>query len=289
MIKIPVFYTPKMVAIGPRSSPSAAKPAQVVASWKKLDVPLDIREPLPATRAQLELAHEPSFVRDVLSCQRHNGFGDTDPVVAASLPYTTGSMLSAAKHVLANALGAAAAPCSGFHHAGYDHGGGFCTFNGLVVTALALLDAKLVKRVGILDCDAHYGNGTDHIISELGLTWITHRTAGRHFGAHSSSEAFFRWLHKAVESMRGCDLVLYQAGADPHIHDPLGSGFLTTEEMRERDKIVFEGLKKLGIPVVWNLAGGYQQERDGGIPKVLEIHDNTMRECARVYCSAKVA
>jgi hypothetical protein len=31
----------------------------------------------------------------------------------------------------------------------------------------------------------------------------------------------------------------------------------------------------LGVPVVWNLAGGYQVEADGSIPKVLEIHENT--------------
>jgi hypothetical protein len=42
-------------------------------------------------------------------------------------------------------------------------------------------------------------------------------------------------------------------------------------------------MKAFGIPVVWNLAGGYQVEKDGSIPKVLEIHDNTMRECVRVY------
>lgn len=46
---------------------------------------------------------------------------------------------------------------------------------------------------------------------------------------------------------------------------------------------MFNVLAQLGIPVVWNLAGGYQRELDGSIPKVLEIHDNTMRECARVY------
>jgi len=40
------------------------------------------------------------------------------------------------------------------------------------------------------------------------------------------------------------------------------------------------------VPVVWNLAGGYQREPDGSIPAVLEIHDNTMRECARVFGAA---
>ena len=78
--------------------------------------------------------------------------------------------------------------------------------------------------------------------------------------------------------MQGCDIVLYQAGADPHIDDPLG-GFLTTEQLRIRDQRLFEGLKQRGIPIAWVLAGGYQKP----LEKVLEIHDNTYREFMRVW------
>lgn len=81
--------------------------------------------------------------------------------------------------------------------------------------------------------------------------------------------------------MAECDIVLYQAGADPHVNDP--GGWLTTEQLQQRDAIVFEAFAANKLPVVWNLAGGYQVNRDGSIPKVLEIHDNTMRECVRVY------
>jgi len=49
--------------------------------------------------------------------------------------------------------------------------------------------------------------------------------------------------------------VLYQAGADPHIDDPLG-GILSSEQMSWRDRQVFEKLGHLSL--VWNLAGGYQ-------------------------------
>ena len=35
----------------------------------------------------------------------------------------------------------------------------------------------------------------------------------------------------------------------------------------------------LGLPVAWNLAGGYQTP----LRKVLDIHDNTMTECYRIY------
>ena len=72
--------------------------------------------------------------------------------------------------------------------------------------------------------------------------------------------------------MAGCDIVLYQAGADPHVDDPLG-GFLTTTQLATRDWKVFDGLRQHGIPVAWDLAGGYQTP----LSKVIEIHVNTFR------------
>jgi hypothetical protein len=54
---------------------------------------------------------------------------------------------------------------------------------------------------------------------------------------------------------------------------------LTTNQIIERDQIVFEGACASGIPIAWNLAGGYQEP----LRKVLDIHDNTMRACAATY------
>ena len=75
-----------------------------------------------------------------------------------------------------------------------------------------------------------------------------------------------------------CDVLLYQAGADPHVDDPLG-GWMTTEELYYRDMLVFHTALEMGLPVAWDLAGGYQKDASGGIPAVLEIHDNTMIAC----------
>ncbi len=69
-------------------------------------------------------------------------------------------------------------PTSGFHHTGYSHSAGFCTFNGLMATACELRRVGAVKTVGILDCDAHYGDGTDDIINQINIDWIKHRTLG---------------------------------------------------------------------------------------------------------------
>lgn len=280
---ISVFFTPKMVADSESASPSAAKPQAVVASWQR-QFPILVVEPEPVSVDELARAHDRQFVLDMLACKIDNGFGNRSRAVADSLPYTSGAMLSAARQAMSFG-GAAAAPCSGFHHAELRKAQGYCTFNGLMVTAFALR-AEGAKRVGILDLDMHYGNGTDHIIRHREAQgWTRHFTGGAHYLERSQVPEFFTRLPKVLAQMADCDVVLYQAGADPHVDDPHG-GWLTTPQLLERDAMVFDTLSELQVPVVWNLAGGYQVEPDGGIPKVLEVHDNTMRECVRVYVGA---
>jgi acetoin utilization deacetylase AcuC-like enzyme len=279
-----VFYRPEQVA-NTSYAPSPKKPRLVVADWlAQTAFKIEVIGFEPVTADQLALAHDPAFVHAVLAGKARNGFGNTDADVAASLPYTTGSLLAAAEHALLHRE-AVCSPTSGFHHAGYSSPEGFCTFNGLMVTAIAMQQAGLAQRVGILDCDAHYGNGTDNIIRKLGIGWIEHHTMGAHFHGRSDvrNGEFERWLDQAIARCLTCDLVIYQAGADPHVDDPLG-GVLTTQQMSARDRLVFERLGHR--PLVWNLAGGYQVV-DGEhlsdahrIEPVLALH----RETARLHC-----
>ena len=279
---IPVFYTRLMVADADSFSPSASKPTAVVESWRKLGIPLDIIAPAPVSADDIARTHLPAYVDAVLSCRVANGFGNRMEAVAKSLPYTSGAMLAAAREALRNGR-VAVAPCSGFHHAGYSHAAGYCTFNGLMVTAMALHDAGEAQRVGILDFDEHYGDGTDHIIDRLRVDWINHFSAGQHYGDASQAQRFLASIPSLVAGMKDCDLILYQAGADPHIDDPL-SGWLTTRQLFERDQLVFQEAATLGIPVAWNLAGGYQMP----LHKVTLIHDGTMGACAAVHlCSTR--
>ena len=273
---IPVFYSPEQVAEPQVASPSASKPRQVVERWQARGFPIEVLVPRPVTADDLALAHDWRYVDDVLALRAPNGFGNRSASVARSLPWTSGSMLSAALAALDSRL-VACAPCSGFHHARYDAGAGFCTFNGLMVAALKLRALGRVARVGILDCDQHYGDGTDDIIDRKGARgWIRHATASR--GYRREAKSFLAALPGIVESFAACDVLLYQAGADPHVHDPLG-GFLDDDQLAERDRTVFREARRLGIPAAWNLAGGYQDPLDN----VLDIHDRTMRECADVY------
>ena len=266
-----VVFSERQVAPAQGYSPSAAKPLPVVAAWRRIDPALELVAPEPASVEQLSLAHAADYVADVLACRRANGFGTCDLDVARSLPYTTGALLTAARLALRDRT-FVAAPVSGFHHAGWDHGAGFCTFNGLVVTARVLLQEGAVRRVGILDYDYHFGDGTEEILEAVGADGIVHYSAGGEYWQPHQAAAFLRAIPAHLDAMSGCDLVLYQAGADPHVDDPLG-GFLTTDELARRDAAVFDGLARRGIPCAWDLAGGYQQP----LSKVVAIHENTFR------------
>ena len=279
-----IFYVPQQSCAEAASySPSAGKPALVVADWLKhgLITPDDIVAFEPLQDAVIGKAHAPRYVAGILHSRIPNGFGNTSEAVANSLLYTSGSLLAATEYALEHQTHTCS-PTSGFHHAGYDFSEGFCTFNGLMVTAVALKSAGNAKSIGILDCDFHHGNGTEDIIKRLEIDYVTHFTQGAVFRSKDNvgklAHKYFDWLKKAIGAMQDCDVILYQAGADPHEHDPLG-GLLTTDQMQERDMMVFTGFKDL--PLAWNLAGGYQRDAQGTIEPVLELHRNTVTTCLK--------
>jgi acetoin utilization deacetylase AcuC-like enzyme len=274
---IPVFYSEHMLAETDSFSPSAGKPRHVLHAWNKARLPIAVRPFAPASALDLCLAHDPVYVRGILDGTLPNGFGNHSLQVAGSLPYTTGAMMAAAR--LALSSGCACAPVSGFHHAHSDSAGGYCTFNGLMVAAQKLLAQGAVQRVLILDCDMHYGDGTDQILERLALRdAVTNATFGLWFNEPSEAREYLGRLRETVDRFDAYDLVLYQAGADVHVDDPLG-GVLSTEEMIERDRIVFDAARTSGTPVAWNLAGGYQEP----LAKVIELHVNTMKECVKTF------
>jgi len=279
MKALKVFYSPEQtVANNSSFSPSDGNPAKVLASWQGLGLPLDVRAVKPLRAASISLAHDPQYVHDVLNCKRANGFGNTSAEVANSLRYTTASFAQAALYAARNKT-VAASLTSGFHHAGYDRGSGFCTFNGLMIAAQLLRLTGAAKRVAIADIDAHFGDGTEDIIKHLGLgNVIEHYTFGSHGATVATGDAWLAKLPGIIESFEGCDVLLYQAGADPWVNDPLG-GHLTKEQLSKRDQIVFGVAKEMGLPVAWNLAGGYSTP----FQHVLDIHNNSAVNCLATH------
>ena len=284
MDKLSVFYNPSQTVRDNNSfSPSAGKPEHVVKLFSKNPRVRVVEDWKPLTRDEICIAHDPDFVDGILDLKHPNGFGNKLPSVAESLHYTNGSFLRAAQYAYYNNT-VAMSPTSGFHHSGFDSCHGFCTFNGLMIAAMHLWETTPVQKIGIVDFDAHYGDGTQDIINTIegASDFIEHYTFGQ-FAKDGMD--FDKWLSTLnstlINRFSDCDMLFYQAGADPHIEDPLG-GFLTTEQMRLRDKIVFKFAKRLGLPIVWNLAGGYQTP----LEKVLNIHQNTLHACIDNYLNA---
>lgn len=298
-----VFYSDKMTvadqgeqSYGGIKSPSARKPKEIAEALVKEiafvgnSIPnIQFVPPNPLTIDDLKLCHDPNYVDGVMNLTLQNGFGTKSKEIADSLLYTNGAMYDAAK--AATPSEPTCALVSGFHHAGYlgwANLGWFCTFNGLTITAAKLI-AEGAKKVAILDCDMHYGNGTDDILDKIPelKEKVLHNTFGKAFFDKYNANIYLDFLRSdglvyKLFKEKEPDVILYQAGADVHVDDPYG-GILTTEEMYERDLRVFTIAKSLDIPLVWNLAGGYQIEQDGSIGKVIDLHLNTFKACKEVY------
>jgi acetoin utilization deacetylase AcuC-like enzyme len=279
-----VLYSEDMVSdSGVYASPSDKKPRAVAAALACTTWPIELVAPEPTSVENLSKVHDLSFVEDVLQRKRRNGFGSLSASVARSLVYTSGACYGSARVALKD--GISASLTSGFHHAGPKAGRGFCTFNGLMATAVQLLDERYVRKVAIVDCDYHYGDGTQAIIDALALSdRVLHLSFGHSYRKPEQAEAYLAavWELRSMFERFQPDLVMYQAGADVHIDDPLG-GLLTTEQMRIRDRQVFSIARQLSIPITWNLAGGYQVEPDGSIPRVVQLHMISFEEALRVW------
>ena len=186
------------------------------------------------------------------------------PAVAAS----AGGAVAAAVHALATGENAGSAS-SGLHHARRSHGAGFCTFNGLVLAALAARAAG-AQNVLIVDLDAHCGGGTASLARDLeGVRCLD--VAVNAFDMYTPPtgwtldlvgrpEEYLPAIERRLRDLGPgpIDLVLYNAGMDPHGECAVG-GLRGVDDttIAVREEMVFAWAAARGIPVAFVLAGGY--------------------------------
>ncbi len=193
---------------------------------------------------------------------------------------------------LAMEYGAAYHIGGGLHHAFSDHAEGFCYLNDVVFAAVKILELG-VKKIAIIDCDLHQGNGTARFFQNEAsvFTFSIHQEhlypkkeksdldIGLDFEV--GDEEYLEKLQWALEKIHEFkpEFVIYLAGADPYMFDLLGNLRLTIEGLRKRDELVITYAHKNNLPMIAVLGGGYAQE----LTDTVEIHCNTARVMFEVY------
>lgn len=200
-------------------------------------------------KSDIALAHSTQYINDILNNNKSNGYHLFNKDIIKKIELDIAFFFYASMDAWIN-KSVTCSPTSAFHHAGYDFSGGFCTFNGLIITAQLLKLNFNIDRIAIVYLDIHHGNGTEDIIKKLGLNYIDHFSLEKELKKYKTNEELMNNLEYAIfNKIDQADIILYQAGADPHINDPLG-GLLTTEQMYQRDLILFKLTKEMDVPLV---------------------------------------
>lgn len=121
--------------------------------------------PRTATRAELELFHDPGYVEFVIARSATGegllDAGDTPAFkgVYEAASNVVGAALVAAEAVMSGRARRGFVPIAGLHHAGRAHAAGFCVFNDIGVVVEHLKRRHGLSRIAYVDIDAHHGDG----------------------------------------------------------------------------------------------------------------------------------
>lgn len=256
----------------------------------------DFVVPDSATDAEILRAHDPAYLGRVAKGtldaaeQRRIGFPWSSQMVERSRR-SAGATLQACRHALAQ--GCSANLAGGTHHAHHDFGSGFCVFNDAAIAALAMRAEGRVRKVAIIDCDVHQGDGTATILAGEPDIFTFSVHGEKNFPFHkaasdldielpdgTSDEAYLDALSDGLRSVFDRivpDLVIYLAGADPYQGDRLGRLGLSFEGLAARDELVLQTCLTHGTSVALAMAGGYAHNIDDTVA----IHTNTLITAAR--------
>jgi acetoin utilization deacetylase AcuC-like enzyme len=249
-----------------------------------------IHEDVPlASNSDLALAHDMSYVCETDDfLQQLESSGDT----RALDPDTWGSpgTRSAAWRAAGAAVAATDAVIDGRienafcairppgHHATHDHTMGFCFFNNVAVAARHALDVRGLKRVAVVDFDAHHGNGTEDILANddrvlmVGLfqhpcypysgadcaasNMVNVPVAARSTGAVIRDVVDTYWMYRLEEFKP--EMIFISAGFDAHREDDMGNLGMVEADYAWITQRVLDVAKRFAQGrVVSCLEGGY--------------------------------
>jgi len=249
-------------------------------------------EPKPAHLEDLDLVHEPDYIKLVeQTCVAGGGILDLGDTVVSPKSYeaavlAVGALIDSVNIVVngkARNVFALVRPPG--HHAGAYYALGFCLFNNIAVAASYLIRRLDFERVLIFDIDTHHGNGTQEIFynsdkvlyislhqdsrSFPGTGFVDEIGEGEGTGYTVNVPLPFRITdaiyHRAFDEIVAPishqfkpQFILVSAGFDGHYTDPVGSLSLSMKGYEEIfQKIVALAAHLCEGKLVVTLEGGY--------------------------------
>lgn len=280
-MRIPAWFSP---AYAPADVPLLARLDTTRVLLERLGL-VELHAPEPIAPEALRGLHAQAYLdafiegREPLASRQGIRWS---PAVRDATLAMLGGQLQAALHVLQRDGRIAMNIARGFHHAHPAAGSGFCAINGLALVAHAMPG----RTIMVIDCDEHGGNGTEEFAALLPNLYAT-SVFGTRFGCRGGERSwawlvtreqglarYLRVLDEIAElaTVIRPDIVIYQAGVDCHRDDPKSRLKLDTRELFRRDLAVFRAVRRLGIPTVFVVAGGYQDPA-----RVARLNANTVR------------
>jgi acetoin utilization deacetylase AcuC-like enzyme len=261
----------------------------------------------PAVDDQLLLAHDAAYIAKVRDGtltpkeQRRIGF-PWSPQLARRSRCTVGATIMACRTALGEGAGhgwgVAANLAGGTHHAYRDHGQGYCVFNDIAVAARVMQREGRARRVVVIDCDVHQGNGTAAIFADDPTVFTFSIHGAKNFPFHKEQSNLDIELHDGTTdaeflalvdegtrralAVANADLAIYLAGADPYERDRLGRMRVSMAGLAARDQIVLEQCRAAGVPTAIVMGGGYAPD----VEDIAAIHLTTLRIAAAMRQSA---
>jgi len=260
----------------------------VIDNFKKIDnKELIWKKPTKFDQSFLINTHSSEYIDLVSKSFPENGlsFLDGDTVVSPGSKEATkdavGSIITAIDGVqqkeFKNAFCAVRPPG---HHAEKDKAMGFCIYNNVAVGANYLIEKYKYNKVAIIDFDVHHGNGTQDIFydNEKVLYISTHqypyypgsgseKETGKFnnilnipLEAGTSAEQYLNAYENVLKKLKEFkpEFLLFSAGFDAHIDDPLAQLRLSSEDFYHITKRTLEVSKSIcNGNVVSILEGGY--------------------------------
>jgi acetoin utilization deacetylase AcuC-like enzyme len=241
--------------------------------------PLGFVTPELASAEILIHAHDPNYVASVLgvavSREIEQAIGlPVDASLVRRSRASVGGTLLAARLALVEGLAGSAA--GGSHHARRRQGAGFCVLNDVAVAARTLQAEGAVRRVLVVDCDVHQGDGTADCLAlwpdlfTLSIhcenNYPTQKIAGDldiGLPDRLDDSGYLEVLHARLPPLLDAlapDLIFYNAGVDPHRDDRLGRLCLTDAGLLARDRFVVAQARARRIPLVAVIGGGYTSD-----------------------------